>query len=813
MSLLFAVAFAFVARPAVASTRGHPSAANQPEITAYRDSDPGVSTQRCGNADGERGWHDTGIRLADGEDADDETEAGNEAEGSTTTKRKKGKKERIAERRAREKRIVKKGKKVDVFTSVVPDPDTIPANDSVDAKALMSNWRMDKLKDLTYTQFWALVREGHVEKVKYTSDHRSVVVDLKESAPGGARQVKVGLPYDPDLFDHLVANQVYIEDPQIHPLGNVVFTLIRLAIPISVAFFLVQFSYRIGEKKGSSDQIFGGANLDMMEARSIRISFKDIAGVDEIKGEIKEIVQFLKNPKKFLDLGARSPGGILLVGPPGTGKTLLAKAIAGEAEVKFFSTAGTEFMEMYVGVGASRVRDMFEKARKAAPCILFIDEFDGIGKQRSYSAGNDESVHTINQLLTEMDGFEDNTGVVVIAATNRPGALDQALTRPGRFDRIVHLPHPNLKGREEILQVHARDKLVAEDVDYNRISRATAGFTGAELMNLMNQSAIVAVRQARVEITEMDVFEALEGIQMERQNRSSGTQNYDQDIIPPMMRRAIAIYEAGRALVGYITPYYDEVHKVTVCPNGVPTGNTFFIPQEERLESRVVTRSFLESKLAVCMAGRCAERLLLGDNYISTAGAPDLEQANIIAREMIYRCGFSKKLGPVSLMDSEEYFLAEKHKSKPVAAISTELARMAFKECRELLESAEAKAYYGLAMNYEVLEKLVERLLARDSISGKEVEDIFNEHGSLKFPDPFIVGFGWDDHGELLYREEPTKKKLRRQEQEKTPVLVGAPEGDDSKPLEALSWWDPANPYHMRWDLPELLSKDFKNIF
>lgn len=207
------------------------------------------------------------------------------------------------------------------------------------------------------------------------------------------------------------------------------------------------------------------------------------------------------------------------------------------------------------------------------------------------------------------------------------------------------------------------------------------------------------------------------------------------------------------------------------------------------------------------------ERLVLGDNYISTAGAPDLEQANIIAREMIYRCGFSKKLGPVSLMDSEEYFLAEKHKSKPVAAVSTELARIAFKECRELLESAEAKAYYGLAMNYEALEKLVESLLAKDSISGKQVDDIFKEHGTLKFPDPFIVGFGWDDNGELLYREEPTKKQLRRQEQDKTPVLVGAPEGDDSKPLEALSWWDPANPYHMRWDLPELLSKDFKNIF
>ncbi|CAD7697731.1 unnamed protein product [Ostreobium quekettii] len=252
---------------------------------------------------------------------------------------------------------------------------------------------------------------------------------------------------------------------------------------------------RLGERKPGQDQIFGGANLDMMEAKKMQLTFKDIAGIDEVKEEIKEIVSFLKNPARFTELGARSPAGILLVGPPGTGKTLLAKAIAGQAEVPFFSTAGTEFMEMYVGVGAARVRDMFQKARKAAPCILFIDEFDGVGKQRSQSAGNDESVHTINQLLTEMDGFEDNTGVVVIAATNRPGSLDTALTRPGRFDRIIHLPLPNLAGRIEILKVHARGKKLEEGLEFSKVARATAGYTGADLMNLMNQSAIVAVRQ------------------------------------------------------------------------------------------------------------------------------------------------------------------------------------------------------------------------------------------------------------------------------------------------------------------------------
>eukprot|EP00803_Ostreobium_quekettii_P010009 evm.model.scf_768.7 EVM.evm.TU.scf_768.7 scf_768:46516-52162(+) len=450
-----------------------------------------VDTRGSSNPMHRGGYRDTGIRLA--EDADEE--AGNSEQKTATKKSKKTKGERLAEKRKKERSIVKKGKRVDINKSVVPDPTLVPENDSKEAKALMSNWRMDKLKDISYTQFWALVREGRVDKVQYTRDYRSLWVDLKDSAPGGAQRIKIGIPFDPDLMNHLVSHGVYISEEMPSPLSSVLFSLFRLTVPITVAFFLVQASFRLGERKPGQDQIFGGANLDMMEAKKMQLTFKDIAGIDEVKEEIKEIVSFLKNPARFTELGARSPAGILLVGPPGTGKTLLAKAIAGQAEVPFFSTAGTEFMEMYVGVGAARVRDMFQKARKAAPCILFIDEFDGVGKQRSQSAGNDESVHTINQLLTEMDGFEDNTGVVVIAATNRPGSLDTALTRPGRFDRIIHLPLPNLAGRIEILKVHARGKKLEEGLEFSKVARATAGYTGADLMNLMNQSAIVAVRQ------------------------------------------------------------------------------------------------------------------------------------------------------------------------------------------------------------------------------------------------------------------------------------------------------------------------------
>lgn len=671
--------------------------------------------------------------------------------------------------------------------SRVIDPSSIPSNKEIEKMALQSAWRPDKLKDMTYTQFWNLVEEGHVENIRYTPDRRSVYVRTKASAPGGARTEKVGLPYDPELFDHLINHGTYIEPSDSNPALPIVHALVRLIFPVWFSFLLIKFAFRIGRKK-KRDKIFGGAKLESISAKDSKITFDDIAGIDQVKAEITEVVSFLKDPQRFLKLGARSPAGVLLVGPPGTGKTLLAKAIAGEAGVPFFSIAGTEFMEMFVGVGASRVRDMFQQARDNAPCILFIDEFDGLGKARQYGgAGNDESVHTINQLLAEMDGFEDNTGVVVMAATNRPAALDQALTRPGRFDRIVHLPLPNVEGRVGILQVHARDKKIDPNMDFTKLARATAGFTGAELMNLMNQSAIIAARQKQPYISNDEAFEALEKIHREKMGGSITATEVEKDSIPERMRRTIAIYEAARALIGYITPNFDEIQRVSACPGGLATGHTYFLPMEERLESRVTTRAYLESRMVVAIAGRCAEQLVLGEANISTAGAADLELANSIAREMVYRCGFGKRTGPVALMDNEEVYL-NRSRTRKIANISTEMAKVAYEDVVELLEGAEAKAYWALASNYNALEKLSNALFEQETLTGEQVSEIIESCHPKKFDAPYVNGFSWSEDGELVWPEKHEN---------------GAKDANGSNP----SWWSPKNPYVPRKDIADLLGE------
>ena len=702
----------------------------------------------------------------------------------------------------------KGGKMVrDPQKSRVPDPSAIPPNSEIEKMALQSAWRPDKLKDMTYTQFWNLVGERQVEKALYSGDRRSLYVTTKATAPGGVRTEKVGLPFDPDLFDHMVEHSVYIETPTPNPALPLVHAVLRLVFPVWFSFLLVKFAFRVGRKK-KRDKIFGGARMESISAKDALITFNDIAGIDQVKAEIMEVVAFLKDPQKFLKLGARSPAGVLLVGPPGTGKTLLAKAIAGEAGVPFFSIAGTEFMEMFVGVGASRVRDMFQQARARAPCILFIDEFDGLGKARQYGgAGNDESVHTINQLLTEMDGFEDNTGVVVMAATNRPAALDQALTRPGRFDRIVHLPLPNVEGRVGILSVHARDKKVVADLDYQRIARATAGFTGAELMNLMNQAAIIAARQGQPAIGDREVFEALEKVHRDKMGSGGNAATaFEDDVVPPRMRRTIAIYEAARALLGYITPHFDEIQRVSVCPGGLATGYTYFLPMEERLESRVTTRAYMESRMVVALGGRCAERLLLGDANVSTAGASDMELANSVAREMVYRCGFGRRMGPVALMDNEEVYLNRK-RTRRVADISTEMAKIAYADVSELLEAAEAKAYWGLAVNYEALQVLAEELAKVESLTGDEVAELLEGAGVKKFEVPFVEGFEWGADGSLVWPDRTDKPTTTT-----TTAAGGASSGNGSSQnggngsSKAPAWWSPRNPYTVRSDIADMLA-------
>lgn len=625
----------------------------------------------------------------------------------------------------------------------------------------MSAWRPDTLRQMTYTQFWCLVRDNLVERVAYTDDRRAVDVTTKAQAPGGKRTERVGLPYDPDLFDHLLAHGVVIESPKPNPIWCAVANMVRLIAPIAFAVWIVRFSFKLG-RKDRRDKIFGGARLELVRGKDLRVSFQDVAGVDQVKAEIQEIVTFLRDPKRFLKMGCRSPAGVLLVGPPGTGKTLIAKAIAGEAGVPFFSVAGTEFTEVFSGVGASRVRDMFERARKNSPCILFIDEFDSIGRARSMTgASNDEGVTTINQLLTEMDGFENNEGVVVMAATNRPAALDEALTRPGRFDRLLLMPLPNLEGRVGILQVHSRDKKVDPEMDWKKLGRATAGMTGADLMNLMNTAAIISVRAMDPFITEERVFEALEKIQTEKVNRQSVTRmpGNDEETVPYLIRRQIAVYESAKALIGSVTPLYDEVSKVSVCVGGAASGYTYFIPQESQLESGVLTRGYLESRLVVSLAGRCAERLVFGPEYVSTAGVSDFEQANIIAREMVYKYGFGRRVGPLSLMDTTESYLG-KRRTSAVANISVETARVAMQDVADLMDAAEAKAYYGLATNYKTLQTLVEHFMDSNTMSGRELQAILKETSAHHFPSPYTEGFAWDENGAIVLPPSGNGKQL-----------------------------------------------------
>lgn len=750
-------------------------------------------------------WRDTGILLAAAKDEGGSKGTATwaspeELDAETSAALSRYADEKIQKQLKRGGQPSKGGKLVkDPLQSKVPDPSAVPANSEIEKMALQSAWRPDKLKDMTYTQFWNLVGERQIENARYTADRRSIYVTTKATAPGGTRTEKVGLPFDPDLFDHMVEHGVYIDTPTPNPALPLVHAVIRLVFPVWFSFLLVKFAFRVGRKK-KRDKIFGGARMESISAKDALITFDDIAGIDQVKSEIMEVVAFLKDPQRFLKLGARSPAGVLLVGPPGTGKTLLAKAIAGEAGVPFFSIAGTEFMEMFVGVGASRVRDMFQQARKNAPCILFIDEFDGLGKARQYGgAGNDESVHTINQLLTEMDGFEDNTGVVVMAATNRPAALDQALTRPGRFDRIVHLPLPNVEGRVGILEVHSRDKKVASDLDYQRVARATAGFTGAELMNLMNQAAIIAARQGQASIGNREIFEALEKVHRDKMGSGgNAATSFENDVVPPRMRRTIAIYEAARSMIGYLTPNFDEIQRVSVCPGGLATGYTYFLPMEERLESRVTTRGYMESRMVVALAGRCAERLILGDANVSTAGASDLELANSVAREMVYRCGFGQRTGPVALMDNEEVYLNRK-RTRRVADISTEMAKIAYADVSELLEAAEAKAYWGLAANYDALKALIEKLEVVESLTGEEVGELVEGVGVKRFTTPFVEGYTWGPDGSLIWPERSDKPA------EAVGAGVGAGNGNGNGST-APAWWSKRNPYMVRSDIADMLA-------
>merc|ERR1719287_390479 len=454
-------------------------------------------------------------------------------------------------------------------------------------------------------------------------------------------------------------------------------------------------------------------------------TFKDVAGVDGAKLELQEVVDFLKNPDKYTDLGAKIPKGCLLVGPPGTGKTLLAKAVAGEAGVPFFACSASEFVELFVGVGASRVRDLFEKAKAKAPCIIFIDEIDAVGRQRGtgMGGGNDEREQTINQLLTELDGFEGNTGVIVLAATNRPDVLDKALLRPGRFDRQVTVDRPDLAGRVRILKVHSKGKVLAGDVDLEKVARRTPGMTGADLQNLMNEAAIFAARRNLKEVSKEEIADALERIVAGVEKKGA--------VMSEKKRKLVAYHEAGPAIVGALLPDYDPVTKISIVPRGAAGGLTFFAPSEDRLESGLYSRSYLENQMAVALGGRIAEELIFGADNVTTGASNDFMQVTRTAKSMVTQVGFSEKLGQVAYGGGGgPSFLGQQMGRSADYGPAT--ADLVDSEVKELVTKAYRRAKDLVSINIDVLHKVADVLMEKENIDGDEFEKImFNAKSEL----------------------------------------------------------------------------------
>ncbi|MCF6096159.1 ATP-dependent zinc metalloprotease FtsH [Thermovorax subterraneus] len=474
-------------------------------------------------------------------------------------------------------------------------------------------------------------------------------------------------------------------------------------------FFIMQQS----QGGGSRVMSFGRSRARLHTDDKKRVTFKDVAGVDEAKEELQEVVEFLKNPKKFIELGARIPKGVLLVGPPGTGKTLLARAVAGEAGVPFFSISGSDFVEMFVGVGAARVRDLFEQAKKNAPCIVFIDEIDAVGRQRGagLGGGHDEREQTLNQLLVEMDGFTINEGIIIIAATNRPDILDPALLRPGRFDRQIVVDRPDVKGREEILKVHARNKPLAEDVDLGVLARRTPGFTGADLENLMNEAALLAARRNKKKITMEELEEAITRVVAGPEKKSR--------IMTEKERRLVAYHEAGHAVVAELLPNVDPVHEVSIIPRGRAGGYTLILPKEDRF---FMSKSELLDHVTHLLGGRASEELVLKE--VSTGAQNDLERATEIARRMVMEYGMSESLGPMTLGHKQEEVFLGRDLARG-RNYSEEVAAAIDKEVRNIIDKCYSRAKALLSENINKLHKVAEALLEREKLSEEEFREVF----------------------------------------------------------------------------------------
>ena len=567
-------------------------------------------------------------------------------------------------------------------------------------------------RTLRYSDFVEAVQDNEVSRVLIAPDRGTAQV-----VENDGRRAVVNLAPDKDLLKLLTDHNVDIAvQPSREPAawqqaaGSLIFPLLLLG----GLFFLLRRAQGGG---GNPAMSFGKSKARVQMEPQTQVTFGDVAGIEGAKLELTEVVDFLKNPDRFTAVGAKIPKGVLLVGPPGTGKTLLAKAVAGEAGVPFFSISGSEFVEMFVGVGASRVRDLFEQAKKSAPCIVFIDEIDAVGRQRGagLGGGNDEREQTLNQLLTEMDGFEGNTGIIIVAATNRPDVLDAALLRPGRFDRQVVVDRPDYSGRLQILEVHARGKTLAKDVDLDKVARRTPGFTGADLANLLNEAAILAARRQLTEVSMDEVNDAIERVM-------AGPEKKDR-VMSEKRKRLVAYHESGHALVGALMPDYDPVQKISIIPRGQAGGLTFFTPSEERMESGLYSRAYLQNQMAVALGGRVAEELVYGDDEVTTGASNDLQQVARVARQMVTRFGMSERIGPVALGRSQGgMFLgrdiaAERDFSEDTAATIDE-------EVSQLVEDAYRRATEVLSNNRAVLDELAELLVEKETVDAEQLQEL-----------------------------------------------------------------------------------------